>query len=160
MITELPQQRITVIDGNKCLESVLKKVHLYARRSNLELKKLKDFINLTYHFFIVETLKIKKPLSLKFNCTIVFYVSEIQSQLKNEKAFKSLVDLLKRTSPIPVFIMDRRNDKDLPFAAENCINKHKGNLRSFNKHIFTNNLNALKNMYKSQIVIKGLEEEE
>lgn len=160
MIREFSQQRLVVIDGNACLKSALKKTMMYARRANLELKNLKDFTNLAYHFFIVEALNLKKPLSLKFNCTIVFYVSEIQNQLKSEKIFESLIKLLKRTCPIPVFTMIARNDKDLPFAAESCLNNFKGNLRNFNKHIFTNNLNALKNMYKSQIVIKGIEEEE
>lgn len=160
MIKELSEQRIVVINGNACLRDTIKKVHLYARRSSLELKSLKDFVNLTYHFFIVESLKLKKPLSLKFNCTIVFYMVELQNQLKNEKVFKSLVALLKRTSPIPVFTMEHQNDRDLPFAAENCLNKHKGNMRAFNRHIFANNLNSLKNMYKSQIVIKGIDQEE
>lgn len=159
MVTEFLDQRVVVIDGNACLKVATKKAMLFAKRANLNIKSAKDIINLMYHFFIVESLSLKRPLKLKFRCTIVFYVDDLKSQLKNTEAAEYLVKKLKKTSPIPVFTMDRRNNQDLPHAAECCVEKSPSNMQAFYKHINTQSLNALKRMYSTQISIEGLDEE-
>ena len=150
MIKEFPEQRVVVIDGNECLKSATKKAQRFSQRAGLKLTNSKELLNLIYHFFIVESLSLKRPLKLKFRCTIVFYTAEIKSQLVSEAFFNYLFTKLKKTSPIPVFLMKHKNDVDLPYAASSCLDKDKSNLHAFYKHINNNSLTALKNMFTNR----------
>jgi len=147
IIQEFKEQRVAVIDGNECFRLSTKKALHFAKNARINLKSPKDLINLLYHFFIVETLSIKRLERLSDRLTIVFYTTEIQMQLKSQNTFNILYKKIKSTSPIPVFTMMRRCSTDLPYAAERCVEEGKSNLQRFNKHINTNSMRVLQRLY-------------
>jgi hypothetical protein len=146
MITDFSEQRVSIIDGNKCLFVATKKALQFLRRSNLKTDNFKDIIKLTYHFFVLESIKLKQSTRLKFNCTIVFYTADFKSQLLSDKFFKILYKKIKNTSPIPVFLMNTSNKLDLPYAALACLEKNKSNMNALYKHANNYNLTFLKRM--------------
>jgi len=154
MVQEFKEQRVAVIDGNECFRQSTKKALHFAKNARINLKNSKDLINLLYHFFIVETLSLKKLERLKDRLTIVFYTTEIQMQLKSQNIFNILYKKIKSTSPIPVFTMTARNATDLPYAAEHCANQCKSNLQRFSQHINANSMRALQHLYTQGLALK------
>jgi len=153
MIKNIDSHRLTVIDGNALLEKSVRKYLEAKRQLNLTKISSRETTNFIYHIFIVDLLDLTKSLKYLYRSTIVFYTGEFKDQLLKSDISNFLTKKIKTTSPIPVFIMSLHNDTDLPHAAECCIDKCKSSLHSFKKHIYTNNLKKLKQMYNNKTVL-------
>ena len=145
-----PQHRVLVIDGIKCLEQAAKQALQTARSMNLNLKAHKDLLNLIYHYFVTSSLDLINSESLKFRSTIVFYQSEFKSQQLKLDFLNILVKKIEKTSPIPVFYLSRRDDVELPCAAERRLESVKSTANALNRFVINNNLTALKKRLKSK----------
>jgi hypothetical protein len=153
MIKNIESHRLTVIDGNVLLEKSVKKFLETKKQLNLTKISARETTNFIYHIFIVDLLDLTKSLKYLYRSTIVFYTGEFKDQLLKGNILNFLTKKIKSTSPIPVFTMNLRNDIDLPHAAECCVDKCKSSLRNFKKHIYTNNLKNLKQMYNNKTVL-------